>query len=256
MPGKRGGTHVGFVLSFIIFVTFLTFLYSIIIEPVTNQHDKQFILENLRINLAGQFSISNFTIKTLIITIAEGALGSKECIRINENEGTIKKGGLADLFNQGINFTIKDSSDNVLNFSEQGPNNLNIGPINSSFDGFLKVYYAEQFERSPEYTGPSNCFVVRPEDYEITYEISNKKIYEKKIIDLISEYENNYEELKEELGVPTGSDFWFSFEYNNGTIIGPEEIIPSVNVYATEFPIQYVDESANVLIGILRIKVW
>ena len=57
-----------------------------IIEHVTNQHYKQFILAKLRMNLAGQFYITNFTINTLIITSAEGALGSKECIRINENE--------------------------------------------------------------------------------------------------------------------------------------------------------------------------
>ena len=51
MQKKKGGTHVGFILSFVIFVTFLIFLYSMLIEPTKTNQDKQYLLENLRINL-------------------------------------------------------------------------------------------------------------------------------------------------------------------------------------------------------------
>ena len=259
MSKKRGGTHIGFVLSFVIFVTFLIFLYSIIIEPITSKENKESILENLKIKLIEKLSIGDFTTKTLTILIDPGDLGKKKCIRINENEGDIKKGGLVDLIlYQGVNLTIKDGLNNILNYSEQGPNNLNIGPLNSSFDGFLRIYYASGLGGSPEFTGSPNCFVIRVDDYEIDYEKTGGEILEITIIDLITEYENNYEELKKELEIPIGSEFWFSFEYDNGTIIAPEEAIqiPSTNVYATEFLIQYIDENSNTLLGTLRIKVW
>lgn len=257
MSKKRGGTHVGFVLSFVIFVTFLIFLYSALIGPITNQENKQSILENLKMKLIEKLSIGDFTTKSLTILINPEDLGDKECIRINENEG-IKDGGLVDLVYQGINLTIKDSLNRIINYSEQGPNNLNLGPLNSSFDGSLNIYYASGLGGSPEFTGSSDCFVIRVEDYKIDYEKTGGEILEITIIYLIIEYENNYEELKKDLEIPIGSEFSFSFEYDDGTVIAPKEIlqIPSINIYATEFLIQYIDKNSNTLLGTLRIKVW
>ena len=129
MSGKRGGTHVGFVLSFIIFVTFLTFLYSIIIEPITNQENKQSILENLRIKL-----VENVSSGLMISSIStEGS--TQNCIRLN--------GLIGDL---GINsrIIVKNELEKIQTSYVLG-SDLEIvrSDINNTF---FKIYYSEKFE--------------------------------------------------------------------------------------------------------------
>ena len=43
---KKTGSHVGFVLSFVVFVTFLIFIYSVLV-PTTKIQDKPLILEKV-----------------------------------------------------------------------------------------------------------------------------------------------------------------------------------------------------------------
>ena len=55
MKNKRG-SHVGIVLSFVIFVTFLAFLYTIIEPTIKIQQDKESLLNYLKIELMETFS--------------------------------------------------------------------------------------------------------------------------------------------------------------------------------------------------------
>ena len=48
---KKGGTHVGMMLSFVIFITFITFLYTIIQPSIQVQKSKQVTLDVLKENL-------------------------------------------------------------------------------------------------------------------------------------------------------------------------------------------------------------
>lgn len=257
----KGGTHVGVILSFVIFVTFLLFLYTILIEPSINQQGNKFLLDNVRLNILEEVNVENFTTKTFLIDMSGVNLGNKKCIRINENEGgggtNVKKGGLADLDSQGIKFTIKDSSNKLINYSKLGQNNLNIGPIDSSFDGFLKINYASDYGGSPEYTGPQNCRSIFPDDYEITRESSSNEILESKITGLIDSYALNYELLREQLKISVDNEFILAFVYGNGTILEPEGEIPrNVNVYVTEILAQYIDKEGNFKLGTIIIKMW
>jgi len=219
------------------FGSFLIFLYSIIIEPITSQENKQPILGNLKIKL-----VENVSLGLMVSSIStEGS--TQNCIRLS--------GLIGDL---GINsrIIVKNELEKIQTSYVLG-SDLEIVRSNIN-NAFFKIYYSEKFKELND-TGETPC---NPRNYEKGLVRVNEYVFETKIIDLINEYENNYEEFKEKLEIPIGSEFWFSFEYNNGTIIAPEEVlqIPSINVYATEFPIQYVDKNANVLLGILRIKVW
>ena len=64
---NKKGSHVGMMLSFVIFVTFLVFLYSILYPMIKTGQDKKLVLDNLILELAGMLD-SNYTsgsIKTL-----------------------------------------------------------------------------------------------------------------------------------------------------------------------------------------------
>ena len=64
------------------------------------------------------------------------------------------------------------------------------------------------------------------------------------------------------LGVPSGNDFvigFIGFKDAGGEITWPDnykEPPSDVNVYVGEFPIQYLDDEANIKIGFIVIKVW
>jgi len=253
---KKGGTHVGVVLSFVIFVTFLVFIYSTLVDPIANQNSKQSVLNNLKLQFLDKIYVEDFIIFTITNNTPISAQGAqKDCIKITNI--------IEDIPNENIDeeeLTIKNESDYLLNYSFLGgTNHLIIGSFEDFYSSgfFLKVYYSQSLGGgSPNLPGGGCENFVGSNFIAFGYIKKETVIIESNIINLISNYTINYEGLKDELGIPPDSDFWFSFEYANGTLIEMDRNIPSTNIYATEIPIQYVDESANILTGIINIKIW
>tara|TARA_Y100000310_G_scaffold24394_1_gene23443 strand:- start:13118 stop:13819 length:702 start_codon:yes stop_codon:yes gene_type:complete len=231
---KRGGTHVGVVLSFVIFVVFLVFLYSILVEPTINKNDKDYLLENLRIKLIENVSEELITSTLNIETAPQNCIKLSNLINDLEiNSKIIVKNRLK---NNQISYVLG--------------NDLEISRDNNS-ETFFKIYYSEEFNEVST-IGETPC---NSRNYEKGLVRTNKYVFETKIINLMNEYKNNYEALKEELKIPIGSDFNFGFTYNNKTSIITEKNI-STNIYAMEIPIQYVDKESNILLGSINLKIW
>lgn len=233
---KRGktkrGSHVGTVLSFVIFVTFLVFLYSVIEPAIKTQGDKQFLLDYLETKLTEKCSANLIRVT---ITNSSNPTGY-DCLKVDNTELEVL----------GLDSIVKDENNNFIN-----SNSLN-GFLKIAWTGetFFKVYYSEEsFKDFP--TSNNNCA-----DSIIESVRTKEYIFETKVIKLKEEYESDYENLKDELKIPDGSEFSFSFTYSNGTIIGIGEKEVSTSVYAKKIPIQYIDEEANVLLGFITIKVW
>ena len=246
MSSNKRGSHVGMILSFVIFVIFLIFLYSILEPILKTEKDKEALLDYLEIELVKEFSTE---ITTMIIMNKTGIDSDRDCIRLrNIIENITEAGAIPE------NLIIKDSLNNILSYSLQGPNNLEIE--NLLHVGFFKIYSSEKLERSPIF-GEGPCQVLREtDDYLLGLTRTNEHIFETKIIDSINTYEADYENFKSDLKIPAGSEFGFSFTYSNGTTIGTEEKDISISIYAEEIPIQYIDTDANFLPGFINIKVW
>ena len=200
MKKKRGGTHVGFMLSFVIFVVFLIFIYSILIEPTITQSDKKSALENLKIRLIEKVSedLTSTAVNLKISNPSENCIELKNFISQAEISPNI----------------ISKNNNNVLQ-SYVSSNNLKIERWSSEI--FFKIYYSKEFEALS--SGGSNCKRVNENQYAIGLIKVEEYVFENKIIDLINSYKVDYEQLKEELKIPFGSDFGFGFTYGNGTLI-------------------------------------
>ena len=241
---KRGTSHLGFVLSFVIFLTFLLFMYAMI-EPVLKiQPGKETLLNEIKDGVIEKLRIESGEVTTMTITMA----GSRthNCVKIT--------GG--DIYNKadgGTPLKIKDDANNLVEYKFQG-SQLLIG-ISQSYVGGLKIYYGTNIDSSPEYTGPAGCDQVTTST-KITK--TNSGLIESKITDLKNSYETDYAALKTNLAVPTGSDFTFTFSSpDNSTSISPENVdIPDTNIYVSSFPIDYFDSDANLKLGILKVTVW
>lgn len=233
---NKKGSHIGIILSIVIFVGFLIFLYVIMGPAIKPQKDKQALLDSLEIRLLEQVS-SDLTTVTMSISNSYTPIGN--CISIAHVE---EVGELDSI--------VKDEDGNPVN-SNPGTN------LDIDWTGgrFFKIYYSEEsFDDFPLSNGCDNPVI--NSDYFINSIKTNEKIFETKILTLISLYEGDYGYVKELLRVPEGNDFSFNFTYNNRTNIGTVKQIPLVNVYVEEIPVQYVNREANLEPGAITIKVW
>ena len=238
-PKNQRGSHVGIALSFVVFITFLIFLFSILEPAIKTQEDKESLLDYLETELIENF-VENMT--TFTIKINEPINPNKDCVKVQNVLGEITN---------EKDLVIKNESKDILNYSVQG-NSLIIG-TGKNFKGFLKFYYSDELGSSPAFEG-GGCEPIT--NIIVGLIKTETRIFETIIEDLIKQYDDYYELLKEELKIPAGSEFGFSFTYSDGTIIGTEEKEISTSIYAEEILIQYIDEEANILSGLLNIKVW
>ncbi len=233
---NKKGSHVGMMLSFVIFITFLIFLFSIT-EPVAKQgRDKQELLDSVKEGLKSE--VSDY-VTTATIEFDKKA---DDCVKIPIN-------GVGEL-----NAIVKDVGKNVPEILEHSM--YNEVEFERSGAEIVKVYYSKQFEEDIDRL---NCEEPDESDYEIILLRTTKHPFEVKIeeiINNITESKKEYNNIKEKLDIPSGDNFGLSFEYSDGGTIKTNDEDVKENIYVKELPIQYVDESANIKPGFLRIKVW
>lgn len=254
---KKRGSHIDIVISFVIFIVFLGFLYSII-SPAKIQENKEAILNSIEKEVKDKLS-ANLTTSSVTM-----AANTKYCYKINNT-----------INSEGLNVIVKDENNNPVKFDvyedPQGviKEYLRIDgrPENEGEAGktIFKVYHSEEkFNGLP--LDAQNCF---DESGGFVLESTNdpspvkqvglirteKYIFESKVKSAFTD-EDTYNALKESLNIPYGSEFSFNFTFNDGTSVAWENKKVSTNTYAREVPVQYINEEANITLGYLNIKVW
>lgn len=229
---NKKGTHVGVIISFVLFITILVFLYSMIEPTIKSQKNKQYFLDyvegELIKNVSGVLTSWTMANKTIGIT----------CLRVNNSElGTV-----------GLNSIVKDKDNTIMD-------------SNTSLDGiylfikwtpgvtFSKIYYSDELFKQAVSFSPTGC------DSTGTITSSGrtvKYISRTKIANVI----NNFQDFQDGLNIPPGYYFSLSFTYSNGTIISAGEKNVSTSVYAKEKIVQYLDDEANINKGVINIRVW
>ncbi|MEK6913263.1 MAG: hypothetical protein AABW47_01165 [Nanoarchaeota archaeon] len=112
-PRNRSGSHVGMIISFVIFVTFIVFLYGVMKPTIDTGQDKKALLENVQYQLIQKAS-SNLTI---ITTQIDSALATEECFQLDNFfvlltriDGTIDSplGGVIPVSLNGYGIVVKN----------------------------------------------------------------------------------------------------------------------------------------------------
>lgn len=225
-------SHVGVVLSFVIFVTFIIFIY-IIVKPAVGTENSQNLLDYLKEVLIERASAELTSVSVLV-----GA-GPQTCVKFS---------GFFDKVEIENKLIVKNDVGDVLTAKISGQN-LFVETTESEM--FLKIYGSENFNVTDDGTMPS-CKL----DYTFGLIKSEKNIFERRILQIIESYNNNYKSLKEELNLASGNEFGLDFTYANGTIISTEEKEVLVSVFVDEFPIQYISEDAVREPGSLNVRIW
>lgn len=239
MKMNKRGSHVGVILSFMIFVTFLVFLYLIIEPTIKIQGSKQDLLDNLERELIEKFS-ANLTTFTLInkTDITE------DCVQL---QNLMKEEEITSYI------IVKNETGDTLNVKRS--NKDLFVDTNNKKSFFLKIYRSEEFDEIDNGT-MNDCEKLNQNKYSIESVKEREEIFQTKINKTKEEYEDNYENLKNELNIPSGSEFGFIFTDKDKIIIETEEKNVSISVYAEEIPLLYVDREVNIKPGFINIKVW
>jgi len=229
-------SHVGVVLSFVIFVTFIVFIY-IIVKPAVGTENKQNLLNYLKEVLIERASTELTSVSVLINTgVSETCVQLRDFFdKVEISDGIIVRNDVGDVLNaeiSGQDLFVQRDGDEI----------------------FLKVYGSEEFNIIEGIISPCQQ-LSEGSGYIFGLIRSEKNIFEKRIIQIIESYNNNYESLKEELNI-AGNEFRLGFTYANGTIISTEEKEVLVSVFVDEFPIQYISKDAVRELGSLNVGIW
>lgn len=250
-PKNRKGSHIDVVISFVIFVIFLGFLYSII-GPVKIQENKENVLDFLEIEIKEKLS-ANFTSSSITIP----GIYVWDCFEINH---------LVDF--TGLNVIVKDENNDVVNFGLYEDNNINRKFLRidaTPEKRYFKIYYSpEKFidspldETCPFTVGSYYSDAAMYENYSIT-DIgllrTDKYVFESKVREVFVD-DTKYKEMKESLNLPYGSEFSFSFKTADGVTIKAENKEVAADTYVREVPVQYIDDEANIKSGFINLKIW
>tara|TARA_Y100000310_G_C20542534_1_gene744013 strand:- start:67 stop:801 length:735 start_codon:yes stop_codon:yes gene_type:complete len=237
LPKNCKGSHVGVVLSFIIFVSFLVLLYPALIDPALDTgENKQALLEHLRTEITENIS-AELTTASVELTLSEG----NNCIKL--------KNFLSSTGITSRNIVKNDKEKNQASYVSGNFLKINRDSIN---DDFFKVESSQEFASVGDRAG---CVEIAEEDYVVGLIRTKEYVFETKIISLVENYRTGYGSLKNELGLPSSTEFDFIFEQNNKTQIGVKEEI-STEIYAEEIPVQYVNKEGGILLGKIIIRIW
>jgi hypothetical protein len=242
----KNGSHVGMMLSFVIFITFIIFVYAAVKPAVKTGEDKRTTMDYIEKKIEENTSVE---LASISLKISESQNPSTECVNFSNF------------------FPYSLVSPNLIIKNESGDVQEAYYNITSDFSGFrlyradtnnifFKVYHSPEFDKLPGNLLEPCTPIDYISDYNITSTTTREYLFERKMYNLLDYYRNNYEELKDRFNVPPGTEFGFVFMQSNGTTIEVGNASENTDVYVRETPVQYIDNEANILSGFINIKVW
>lgn len=222
---NKKGTHMGVIISFVIFVAFIVFLIVILNPSAKMKNTGKQTIDSLEIK------IKNYVSAEITSFILSPPQASSNCFTLNESSYNLSE------FNVSVR-----NQDNVLSNIYREPNYLYIEK--SVPDTMYKVDYSPNYLYSDSFSNPNNC-----KDLIINSIRKTNKILEPKIISLIEEQDNDYLNLKQTFNIPSEKEFGIGFEFENSTIIGKPVPEKKKSTYVKKFQVIYLDVNAQEKVG-------
>lgn len=250
---SKKASHVGMMLSFVIFIGALIFLYSSLSPQISMEKRGKYAIDEVETKLFNSFKED---LLTILIKVPDTLPSSTECVEVDLS-GTIPN-------ELGDTFQVKDKDGNNLDYYVQG----NLMEIEYNDEDFLKILTSGECIIGENSRG---CIKSRGYDDELECESQHtrevgtdavnkaKYFFRNKIIETGGLYVNDYYGLKEDLDIFPEIEFDFVFvnatgdkEWDFSEFIEEEE-----NIYINQKDIAYVDDhSAELLNGSLILRVW
>ncbi len=234
---NKKASHVGMILSFVIFVTFLIYIFSVLEPTIKTGPPKTDSLGILKNRVLTDVTSELVTI-TYKLNLSEDSK-DETCLEIP----------LKDDYSD-LNISVVNMDDNVINSYKQEGSVVFENPE----EDFIKIKHVN-FDINSSYSC-SDSFNLESKEYAIQSIKIREYVFVSEILDFLKEYDSNYTNLKNSLGVATGDEFAIDFKYENGTILSSREKFPDKNIFVKDVSVQYVDMKTKLNLGELKIKIW
>lgn len=245
---NKRGSHVGVIISFLIFIGMIVFLYAILAPTISVRQNNQAELNSLKFGLE-----SNFSGNVTAISIYANDQSSG-CIILS---GFTTATGLA----LPLHLLVTDSSGSpeISNVLASDSSSVYVTRKSAS-STLLNAYDSPYFNQTLSGT-PGSCTTLSEGtgtgEYRIGQVTQESYALESSILNLIKIYDSDYSSVKSKFEVQNGIDFGFSFDYPNGTIVGTTDSVPeSSGIYSESFPLTYISLNGSVGSGKLNVRIW
>jgi len=239
---KKAVSHVEVIISFVIFIGFLVFLFAFL-NPIKSKKLSDNVLDKINREII-DFASVNYSYISFVL---DDSLFSFQDF-INSNCFGIE----IELDNEVI---VRDKNNNIVSAENDiGINRVYITKSSISNNKFYTIYASDIFSQQ----SLSGCFELDEKDYNLGLLRKEKVLYLDKLINLKNLYESDYNNLKKRFDIPSSNDFGFSVREANG-----EEIIKvikkrvgKINVVAKDFPVQILNQSGAIKYVIMNVQAW
>lgn len=234
IKNKKALSHVEFIISLVIFVTFVLFFLAFL-NPLSKDKDNPAFIDSLEKQI-----IDYGKIKVLTGTIMVNDAGNKDCFAIES------------LANKKV-IVRKDGKIGAENAADLGEGNGDIDTsIENKGNGIYSLYYSDDLK---ENSLNKSCEELNGSGYGfgLTREINIVSL--ERLKGLADVYNNRYADAKDIINV--SNDFGFIVYDLNGTeIIKAFKQKTAVDVNAREINIEAIDSDANIKSVIINLRVW
>ena len=256
--GRKGQTHVEMVLSFVIFLGFVLFLFFVFnpFQQTANPKLVDFAINKIENEVSVELRSIGVKFES------DPGIGFNNCFSLPAAALISDLGG--DEFEcRGENVVVKNSDEGGVDASYgDASGELIINNDDLTDDNFFTIYCAEGLVYQP--SSLTNCDFV-PNELAIVVE---KKVWsEAKLIEFKSRYDSNYNDLRKK--IVGRDDFGLRIleagfvdmtheveGVEDGDLEMPTEQPQGLTVYAKTFPVQVMDEDADVEQLKARVSVW
>ena len=237
--GKKGAAHIEMILSFVLFISFLIFVFAFI-NPAKRIEPSRAILD-----ISEQEIVKNSSINITTISLKLDYAPAASCFSIN-----LLELGINEIIGYN-NIIIRNSADNTFGLRRR---NTDLD-IETSGD-FYKILASEDFDASSY--SPANCETIDSNNITIGQVTTKKAISFKRIEKFSQAYAQDYNSLKQSINFPGRSDFGFALKDNSGNTIlnALKEKPKSAVVIAKEEPIELSYENSTSIVAVLNIQAW
>lgn len=223
---KRGLSHIEFIISLVIFMTFVLVLLTFL-NPVKENVNTQVILDSFEMKLIDYSEISVLT-GSVIVNNA----GMKECFSVESlcikkviarKDGRIKaeNGGKTQIENKGA--------------------------------GVYNLFYSDGFE---EIKNDKNCEELNETDYSFGLTRESQIVSLEKLDNLAYIYNNRYADAKQELGINSNEFGFIIYDLNGTEIASAFKQKTNEDIIAREISIETIDKNANIKRVIINMRIW
>lgn len=231
----KRGSHVGIILSFVIFVVFLIFLFGILQPAYKSNASKETLSGYVKNNLIDYMS-ANLT----IITISASGPSNSDTVVFDESI-------ITNFDASNMYFVVKNTSGSEIDSVRQSKKIL-IKRENGQ--NVFDIYYSTE--------NLTITKIYNPTDKTLTSEIKlityRNEIFESKVNNAIKSYNSDYTSFKRLTGI-SNINFGFSFKNAAGFMNGTTQNTQG-DVYSQETPVPYFDKGGNLKTGFFTVKIW